>query len=376
MWGRGGGGLKYSEFMGNLRRGLRHVYLLAGAEHYYIDRAREAILERLFPDGVRADEIQKVGDLPPAQLAGLIETVPFFTDKNVILVQESSLFRASKGTAEEKKDSEEPAAKKGRRRKKSPEAAALERLTGLLQEMPADSYVIFVSKEKPDKRKKLVKLIEKVGAVLEAEPLRPWQVGDWLEERFRALGKSFDREAYEYFMSAVSMMQEVSLSYLDQELTKLALVVRGRRISRQDLLSVFAGLPEVSVFALADAVSEQNAGRALALLRRELADGTYFTVILSLLARHVRQLFEARLLMAEGVRGRALAKPLELNPFIAEKLGRAAQKFTDAQLRQALLELADADYLLKTGQGGNELLEEIVIGLCQRRGRGYSAGGR
>ena len=97
---------------------------------------------------------------------------------------------------------------------------------------------------------------------------------------------------------------------------------------------------------------------------RQLSDGTYFTVLLALLARHVRQLWQARLLMAQGVRGRALAKPLELNQFIAEKLGQAARRFSDAQLKDAYLSIVDADYLMKTGQGGNELLEHIIIGLC------------
>ena len=83
------------------------------------------------------------------------------------------------------------------------------------------------------------------------------------------------------------------------------------------------------------------------LLHRQLADGTYFTVLLALLTRHVRQLWQAKVLMKGGVRGKALAKPLELNPFIAEKLGRAAAA-------------------LKTGKAGNELLEEAVITLCKR----------
>jgi len=34
-------------------------------------------------------------------------------------------------------------------------------------------------------------------------------------------------------------------------------------------------------------------------------------------------------------------------------------------LKRAMLLLIDADYLLKTGQAGNELLEEAVITLCK-----------
>ena len=111
------------------------------------------------------------------------------------------------------------------------------------------------------------------------------------------------------------MMQTIDLGYLDQQLDMVAMYSRDRRISRAELVSVFAGLPEVSVFALLDAVSQRNVRRALALLRRQLADGTYFTVILVLLTRHVRQLWQAQVLQAKGIRGKALAKQLELNPY-------------------------------------------------------------
>ena len=43
--------MKFNEFMGALRKGpLKHVYLLSGAERYYSDKAKERILELLFPE--------------------------------------------------------------------------------------------------------------------------------------------------------------------------------------------------------------------------------------------------------------------------------------------------------------------------------------
>ena len=55
-----------------------------------------------------------------------------------------------------------------------------------------------------------------------------------------------------------------------------------------------------------------------------------------------------------------------LHPFIAEKLGGHARGFRESTLRDAVLALADADYLLKTGQAGDELLEDIIIRLCRK----------
>lgn len=369
----GGGRVKFGDFMVRIKKELPHVFLLAGEERYYIDRALEAILAQLFPDGGARDGLTKLtGAVDGDKLVGLIETVPFFQPRNVIVIEDTPLFRAAKKPAstEDADDSgdadDAPDALPDGKRKSAKPAAdkKLERLQAELAALPDFSYVIFVMGEKPDKRKKFTKTVEKAGLILEAEPVRAWNINDWLQPKLQRMNKDLDRSAYEYFVNAVSMMQEISLSYLDQEFDKLALFSDARRITKKELVSVFAGVPEVSIFALMDAISEKDTKKSLALLMRQLADGTYFTVLLVLLARHVRQLYQVRLLMAQGVHGKALAKPLGLHPFIAEKLGKSATRFHDAQLRRALIDIADADYALKTGRGGNELLEHIVIELC------------
>lgn len=344
--------MKFGDFMASLQRGeLKHVYLLAGEEHYYIEKAQERILSRLFANPQEQGEaMQKIsGVVDSDDLVGLIETAPFFASKNVLLLQDTSLF----------KDKNEGEEKKAGKDKK------LERLLATLADMPEFSYVIFVQNGKADKRRKIYKTIEKNGMVLEAEAIRAWNINDWLQGKLQTINKDMDRDAMAYFSGVVSTMQTISLEFLDREFDKLALFTKDRRITRELLEKVFAGLPEVSVFALLDAISERKAKKALQLLRRQLNDGTYFTVILALLTRHVRQLWQAQVLQQQGIRGKALAKPLELNPFIAEKLGRAAMQFPAAVLKRNMLELIDADYFLKTGQAGDEVLEHIVIDLCR-----------
>lgn len=342
--------MKFGEFMAGVRRSVPHVVLLAGEERYYTSRAEQAILAKLVPSGDES-AVQRVTDIGADDLIAMVETIPFFNPTNVIVVKNFALFRESK-----KAD--------GVKSKKDDAAA---RLSEALENIPEFSYVIFVSDTKADKRKKLYKTIEKCGAVLDAEPIKAWNINEWLQGKLQSMNRDLDREAREYFVSAVSMMREVSLEFLDSELDKLAMFTDRRVFTRADLVKVFAGLPEVSVFALMDAISEQNARRALVLLKRQLADGTYFTVLITLLTRHVRQLWQIKELAKKGIRGRAVAKPLELNPFIAERLARAAARFDEQTLKRAMLELIDADYYLKTGQAGDEILEHSVITLCQKK---------
>ncbi|MBP5200553.1 MAG: DNA polymerase III subunit delta [Schwartzia sp.] len=358
--------MKYGEFMAAVRKGIPHVMLLAGEEPYYIGKAETAVLRALLPEEAeRAAAVQYLERDPSlGDLTELLATMPFLSDKTVTVLRGTELFREKKSAGEETAQGKT----KGKAKDK-----ALEGLLSVLSDMPETNYVIFESGAKADKRKKLTKTVEKVGAVLDAEPERPWTIDNWLRGKLAEMGRSFDREATAYFMNAVSVMKTISLSFLDRELDKLALYTDAPRFSRADLERAFSSVPEVSGFALYEAVSDRDVKKALSVLEREIQDGTYLPLILAGLVRHVRQLWKAKLLTARGVRGKALGQPLELNPFIAEKLGRAAQAFDEKTLRAAFLELADADYLLKTGQAGPELLEHAVILLC---GRGAAAAKR
>ena len=346
--------MKFGEFMASLQKAeLKHVYLLAGEEHYYIDKALSRLFAKLFTsEQEQQASLQKLtGTMDMDDLVGLIETAPFFAPINVLLLQDSSLFKQKQDDGEQKK------VDTGKNKK-------LERLLAVLADMPEFSYVIFVQNNNVDKRRKIYKAVEKYGMVLEAEAIRAWNINNWLQGKLQALNKTMDRAAMSYFNGVVSTMKTISLEYLDREFDKLALFSKDRLITRELLEKVFAGLPEVSAFALLDAISERKAKKALQLLRRQLNDGTYFASILALLIRHVRQLWQAQVLQQQGIRGKALAKPLELHPFIAEKLGRAAMQFPEAVLKRNMLELIDADYYLKTGQAGEEVLEHVVIDLC------------
>lgn len=343
----------FGEFMAALRQGhIYQVYLLAGEEPYFIERAERRILGAICGDD--ADRASMVhifdGDLPVPELMEQLTTMPLFAEKSVVLLRGTKLFHDTKG-----KD----AVAKGR-----PDQD-MERLMALLEAMPPANHVIFET-DKADKRRKIYKVVQKVGAVLDADPVNPWNIDGWLKEKLLELGREFDREAKAYFMEAVSMMRPISLVALDQEFTKLTLYTDEKRFTRQDLVQVFSRLPEVSGFSLLEAIDGQEPKRALMLLERQLAEGTFLPLLLAGLVRHVRQLWQARDYMAKGLSAKELAVALGLKPFIAAKVSRAAATYHKALLRRVFLRLAEADYLLKTGQAGAEVLEEAVIALLRR----------
>ncbi|MBQ3726986.1 MAG: DNA polymerase III subunit delta [Selenomonadaceae bacterium] len=331
--------MKFKEFMSALDGRLKNVYLLSGAETFFIDKAREKILSRLGID--RATELITFDcDTKPAlsEIAGAIDSSPFFGEKNVVLVKNATFFSAEK---------------------------KFERLENILRDMQPTNFVIFTAKA-ADKRRKLYKIISQVGAVLEAEPLRPWEINEWLDEKLLSLGKIMRGEARRHFNERIGILPEISLWYLENELNKVALNVTGNEITAADLRRNMLAPPEVSNFALTDAVDEKKLKKAIYLLRMQARDRSKIPLVTTLLVNHVRRLLRAKFFTAQGITGRRLGEPLEMNPYVAQKLGETSKTYREKILEEVFVELAEADFKLKTGRADVEVLERILLKLCKR----------
>ena len=97
--------MNYGEFMAFHRtHEPSRLYLLAGEENYFIKKAEKHLLSLLFPDGCQPEDIQLLGagaSIP--EIIGSIQSVPFFTDRNVIIVRDTDLFRERRGAADDEK---------------------------------------------------------------------------------------------------------------------------------------------------------------------------------------------------------------------------------------------------------------------------------
>lgn len=331
--------MKFKEFMTALDGGIKNVYLLSGEETFFIDKAREKILARLNVDK-ETELVTFDCDAKPelGEIISAIDSSPFFGSKNVVLVKNATIFNVEK---------------------------RIERLENILKDMQPTNFVIFTART-ADKRRKLYKIISQVGAVLEAEPLRPWEIDTWLNEKLSSLGKNLRGDARRYFNEQIGLLPEISLWYLENELNKIALNVAGKEISAEDLRRNMLAPPEVSNFALTDAVDEKKIGKAIYILRQQARIPGKIPLVITLLVNHVRRLIRAKFFMAQGITGRRLGEPLEMNPYIAQKVGEVAKNYRSELLEEIFIDLAEADFNLKTGRGGVEILERIIFKLCKR----------
>ncbi|MDD4601952.1 putative protein YqeN [bioreactor metagenome] len=329
---------------------IKPVYLLYGEESYLTRQVEEAIINAILGPDERDMNLTIFNQDPSVQdLTGMIETIPFMGGKNVIVVRGTALLKARKGNT----DSEEQRA-----------GGNDDLLIKTFSNMPEYSHVVLSTTEKVDKRRKLFKIIESGGRAVEMLPLKLNDVKGWLNGKLTALNKKMAPDAIEHLLGALSLMPQISLGFLDNELEKLALYSSGKVITLRDAEQVLASIPEVSVFAMIDALSQKQTGKALELLNEQLAAGDHPLRILALLVRQVRMLWQAKELGAQRLDSKTLAALLGVPPFIGEKIVRQSRNFSASALKQALLALAVTDFELKVGKADRTAIEKIIIEMC------------
>lgn len=330
--------MNFKDFMKTLDIQIKNVYLLSGEETFYIDKAKEKILSKLQVEKSDVTTIDCLSKIPVAEIINTIDSAPFFNPKNVVVVKNAPFFSGETKS---------------------------ERLERTLENMLDTNYVIFISKS-ADKRKKIYKTIAKVGEILEAEPLKSWHLESWIDEKLKSIKKTMSFDARKYFVERISILPEISLWYLENEFDKIILNVPGKEITLKDLQRNLLEMPEVSTFAIIDAINAKKIKSAVEILRTQMRNINNSVVVITVLSRHVRQLLLAKFYLQNKINGKILAQKLEMHPFIAQKFEKIVPTYPAKLLEETFLELADADFNFKIGRAGVETLERIVIKLCRR----------
>ncbi|HLO35821.1 MAG TPA: hypothetical protein VK194_07055 [Candidatus Deferrimicrobium sp.] len=149
------------------------------------------------------------------------------------------------------------------------------------------------------------------------------------------------------------------------ELDKLALYRPGEIVSPEDVRALVAEAVPGSAWALADAVAERDAPRALQLLDG-LAETMPEPVIVVVLHRRIRELLELqdRVPGAKSLAAAALAMGIR-SEFRARRLAEQARKWRPNELIAAIDGLLELDAVVKgaPGRGGGESQHRLAFAL-------------
>ena len=150
-----------------LSRGeLPPVLLFEGEEEQLKQEALAALRRFVLPTGMEQLNESVLEDPSADQLIAASETLPFMSDRRLVLVRD---LPALTGRAE-----------------------ADERIVAYLPSVPSSTLLLFYCTGKPDGRKKLYSAVKKLGGIVSFNPMKGPELTHFVTEAFREAGKECD----------------------------------------------------------------------------------------------------------------------------------------------------------------------------------------
>uniref|UniRef100_UPI0035AE18ED DNA polymerase III subunit delta n=1 Tax=Flavobacterium sp. TaxID=239 RepID=UPI0035AE18ED len=181
---------------------IKPIYFLMGEEPYYIDKLTEYIEENVLTDDEKGfNQMIIYGrDTTIDEIVSNAKRFPMMAERQVVIVKEAQEL-----------------------------SRTIDQLEAYAENPQPTTVLVFAYKYKTlDKRKKLIKTLDKNGLVFESKKLYENQVGEWIRRVLKGKG-------YEIEPKAMMMLVEFlgnDLSRIANELNKLEIILpKGSKIS-------------------------------------------------------------------------------------------------------------------------------------------------
>lgn len=331
----------YTQLRRDLKAGTPgNLYVFHGEEKYLMEESLSALRRLLVPAGMEEFNYRTFTgrDLDVGELVGAMDSPPMMSERTLIVVTDFDLF----GCAEGKK----------------------ELLAQAFSDLPEYLCLVFVYDVLDYKigRGRFQELVKKTGRIVDFAPAERGDLLDWVRRRFRALDKEIDDREGEYLVFLCGGL----MTGLKSEIEKIASYSRTGQITRADIDAVADPVLEARVFDMTDAVGRRDFGRALRTLSELYSLSQHPIMILSILGKHLRQLYSARLALESGKGAPALMEMWNMKTgWQANKLMQCARGCTLEWCRMSVRLAGEADLAMKsTGRDAEEVLSELLLRLA------------
>lgn len=308
---------------------LKKIYLLFGEETYLIRQYRDKLTEAALSgaDGMNLNRFEGKG-IAPSSIIDMAETLPFFADRRVILLEHTELLKSS-----------------------------AEGFTEYVENMP-DYVCMILVESQVDKRTRLYKAIAKNGLAVEFPRQNEQTLKKWILSILKKEQKQTTEEALSLFLEKTGDDME----NIKSELEKLICYCYDRSvISTKDIEQICTHQIQNQIFDMIGAMSDGKQEKALKLYYDLLALKEPPMRILALIERQFNSLLQIKELMLKKNTQDQIADKMGMKHFVVGKYIAQARKYDLKYLKQALKDCVDADYNFKAGKIADQLCVELLI---------------
>lgn len=307
---------------------FKQIYLLYGEEAFlknsYKNRLKEAIIG---DDTMNFARFEGKG-LDVDELIRLADTMPFFAERRLILVEDSGFFKS-----------------------------ASDALVQYLPSMPDTTILLFVETE-VDKRNRLYKKVKDMGYAAELNRQDSAQLARWAGGILTREQKKITKHTMELFLS----MAGDDMENIRMELEKLISYTLGREvITDEDVLAVCTVQVTNRIFEMVSAIVNRQPRKAMNLYEDLLTLKEPPMRILFLIARQFNQLLQVKDLMGKGMDKGTIASKLKMQPFVVGKTMPQARQFGREQILSYVEFCVETEEAVKSGRLQDRLAVELLI---------------
>lgn len=312
---------------------FNHIYLLYGEEAYLRKQYRDRLKEAIIGNDTMNYHYYEGKDITLSEIIDLAETMPFFAERRLIVMENSGLFKSGG-----------------------------EALAEYLGNPSETAYFIFVETE-VDKRSKLYKMVAAKGyaaefAVQDENTLKRWVLGMVKKE-----GKQISERTLLLFLEKAGNDME----NIKAEAEKLFCYCMDRDvITEADVEAICTKQISGHIFDMVNAIADRKQRKALELYYELLTLKEPPMRIIFLIARQFNLLLQVKELSGKGYQGKTIGPKVGLPGFVAGKYVSQAARFQTAQLRRALESCVEAEEAVKTGRMNDTMSVELLIMQCSR----------
>lgn len=308
---------------------FKNTYLLYGDENYlkqqYKNKLKNALIS---PDDTMNYSHYEGNNINPLELIDVAQTMPFFAERRLILIEDSGFF---------KKSSEE--------------------LADYIPEIPQTAYIVFVESE-IDRRGRLYKAVNKAGCAVEFGAQDEQLLIRWILGRLKKENKKITQSVMQLFLNKTG----TDMGNIDKELEKLLCYTMEKDvIEAEDVEAVCTSQISNRIFDMVNAIGKRQQKLALSLYYDLLALKEQPMRILYLINRQFRILMDLKSMKNAGVDAKTMAAKAGIPPFAVKRNLEQAASFTMEELKQALTEGAELETDSKTGKMIDRIAVEMLI---------------
>lgn len=309
---------------------FKNVYLLCGEEDFLISWYKQRLLKALGAEkgSMNFNEYYGKG-INAAGVIDTAETMPFFGDRRVILIEDSGFFKDG-----------------------------CDELADYLKDCCSSTYFVF-AEHAIDKKRRMYTAVKKCGYIAEAKAYTPQKLAEWVAGTLsRKYGKRVKESTVQYFIQKSGS----DMYTLSSEMKKLRDYTEGRDIVEiSDIDAICTVSIEDRVFELTEAVTQKDAKRALERYYELVALKESPVKILALIAREFNLLLQTKELTHSSSSQQVIASKIGAAPWLVGKYMARCRKLSAGYLRGALEKTIEMDTALKSGLIDQGMAVELLI---------------